>query len=678
MKIAKKSLNTLTAWMRKHPYFVMIGMIAIIGLIAFVPSMKRAGFSGDDYYLLLGGVSNGPQKFVEMYAYDRPFLGYTFKAIFSLLGTNIHNYQIFALIFNLLASFSVTGLVLRLWPEQKLLSFAAGALFCIFPGFIDHLISFNYSIFLLTIFLSMGSIFLTSVALSAKKGSERFLITFASMIFQLWSVLNLEYYLGLEVLRVVVIYIMIRNRNSNDSIKISIWKTIKNYLPYLAVAAGFFIWRFFFFTSQRRATDLGIFIGDLTSSPIYKLTSILVDWINYSLNITLFSWFVPVYNYVSTLRLKYILFCAAFGLLAGLVTLIVLRIFDKDADAEFISNKTAGQMVIVGLVNLAGVGIPIVFVNRQATLGSFGRYALPSMFGGILLVLCFAFLSLKPKIRNIFLAFLISCGVFVQLGVGKMVGDTWTATKDIWWQISWRAPSIKPGTVLAARLSNVPISEGYYLWGPANLIYNQGKNELQPSIGGQVIYPDYIKSVLADQTQTVDTRSFLITLDPENLLVLSKPAEYSCVHAVDNSIPDLLLDNSSDIQLLSMYSKISQINPDSKQAVPPKSIFGTEPEHGWCYYYQKASLALQKRDYAEIIKLGSEVEQKRLTATDTTEWLPFVLAYAETGDYVALDRTIPMYFDARYTKGSFCTNVRNTNLPISKAANDYLENNICN
>ena len=70
------------------------------------------------------------------------------------------------------------------------------------------------------------------------------------------------------------------------------------------------------------------------------------------------------------------------------------------------------------------------------------------------------------------------------------------------------------------------------------------------------------------------------------------------------------------------------IETDQPQQTPPEIIFGQEPEHGWCYYYQKVSLARQKEDWQEAERLTDEVLRAGLRPQDTSEWMPFFVAYA--------------------------------------------------
>ena len=65
---------------------------------------------------------------------------------------------------------------------------------------------------------------------------------------------------------------------------------------------------------------------------------------------------------------------------------------------------------------------------------------------------------------------------------------------------------------------------------------------------------------------------------------------------------------------------------------PPPELFGNEPPHNWCYYYEKAELARQNEDWAGIVDLGAQASARGLSPGDALEWLPFIEAYVRTGD----------------------------------------------
>jgi hypothetical protein len=77
-------------------------------------------------------------------------------------------------------------------------------------------------------------------------------------------------------------------------------------------------------------------------------------------------------------------------------------------------------------------------------------------------------------------------------------------------------------------------------------------------------------------------------------------------------------------------SNLERIAEQNDSYVPPTHIFGNEPERNWCYYFEKADLALQKGDYQEVIGLMDEAQQRGFEPNYGIEWLPLIQAYVHT------------------------------------------------
>jgi hypothetical protein len=123
----------------------------------------------------------------------------------------------------------------------------------------------------------------------------------------------------------------------------------------------------------------------------------------------------------------------------------------------------------------------------------------------------------------------------------------------------------------------------------------------------------------------------------------------------DNGI--LLINNSLDrcVQILSPgQPENSQLSPALTEFLPltnldriiflpgaapslSREIFGPEPEHGWCYFYEKADVARQFGDWANVIKLGQEAEKGGYEPSNKSEWLLFMDAYIQSGDLAAAE-----------------------------------------
>jgi hypothetical protein len=73
---------------------------------------------------------------------------------------------------------------------------------------------------------------------------------------------------------------------------------------------------------------------------------------------------------------------------------------------------------------------------------------------------------------------------------------------------------------------------------------------------------------------------------------------------------------------------LDNVITDGDAPLPSSAIFGDEPVHGWCYYYQKADLARQRGDWEEVARLAEEVDILDLRPNDQIEWMPFLQSYA--------------------------------------------------
>jgi hypothetical protein len=117
-------------------------------------------------------------------------------------------------------------------------------------------------------------------------------------------------------------------------------------------------------------------------------------------------------------------------------------------------------------------------------------------------------------------------------------------------------------------------------------------------------------------------------------IVVHYKAGQACVRVltkVDKVSPLL----TADEQTLTAISHLERILPQENPAISPAEIFGPEPEHGWCYYFEKADLARQIGDWQTAAALGDEARARGLTPATGMEWVPFMEAYANTGNWSA-------------------------------------------
>jgi hypothetical protein len=75
-----------------------------------------------------------------------------------------------------------------------------------------------------------------------------------------------------------------------------------------------------------------------------------------------------------------------------------------------------------------------------------------------------------------------------------------------------------------------------------------------------------------------------------------------------------------------------RIQVDAAQIEPDITLFGAEPAHGWCYFYAKAELARQQSDWDRVARLYNQARKEGLGPLVPVENLPFIEAFAMTGD----------------------------------------------
>jgi hypothetical protein len=317
--------------------------------------------------------------------------------------------------------------------------------------------------------------------------------------------------------------------------------------------------------------------------------------------------------------------------------LILVFYFWKHDEAE---HKAEGaftnEALILGLVVAIGGLIPIVMVNREVSFPSFSRYALVSS-AGVALFITSLIMRLNGRIlQQGSIAFLFFVSLLTHHANAVKASQQTALTNDFWWQVSWRVPHLEKGTTLIGMYPDAALEEDYFTWGPANLIYfpeKQNDKNIQPGVFASILNRAAVDKVLARERQQYDNRKTIITYaNYRNILVLTQPSLNSCLHVVNGFSPEYSRGELESIRLIGEYSEIEHVLVDETPHMPPSLVFGPEPDHGWCYYYQKADLARQREEWDEVQRIGEQAFEQELAPKDLIEWMPFLQAYAVAGD----------------------------------------------
>jgi len=133
-----------------------------------------------------------------------------------------------------------------------------------------------------------------------------------------------------------------------------------------------------------------------------------------------------------------------------------------------------------------------------------------------------------------------------------------------------------------------------------------------------------------NQPIQINYRTVTFNGNTSQAIVIFMP-QNGCLRVLDPSLDDA---DTYDRESHFLVDAISLSDPslivmDDKNATPP---FFPESAHEWCYYYTKAELARQIKDWKSIIALEKEAKTQGYSPEDPFEWLPFIEANAMLGD----------------------------------------------
>jgi hypothetical protein len=120
----------------------------------------------------------------------------------------------------------------------------------------------------------------------------------------------------------------------------------------------------------------------------------------------------------------------------------------------------------------------------------------------------------------------------------------------------------------------------------------------------------------------------------------------SCLHVLAEGRAENVTLPAS-LQQIVPVSNLNRIKPETEGLPPDPDIFGSEPEHTWCYYYQKADLARQLENWEQVTQLGDMVINAGYSPFDPIEWFVFVQGYALSGQVEKAASITQEVFNAR-------------------------------
>ncbi len=660
-------------------------IIFAISAIAYLPLAHKFGYLNDDWYLMYDMQVKDVNFFHVIFSGDRPGRALAMIPLFSLFGFEPFYYHLSAYLFRFLGGICLYWALRMLWPQKRFSTLATALLFTVYPGFLSQINAIDYQSHILGLFLALLSVALTIKSILTIERTPRLLFVAASILAGWGYLSQMEYFIGMEAFRFAIIFVLIW-RMQGESVRHKLMKGIIASLPFLMIAGGFLIWRLFFFVAERKATDIGLQVSQMFSSPLT-----LLWWLNYLIqdmfSVVLVAWGLPVYILAFPLRLRDVM--SAFGW-AGLAVLLAVfgmrrvdaQIRENESEAEADSGRSQ-EALWLSLISIIGGLLPVILVNRHVTLPDYSRYTLIASVGAALLLVTVIENISSRTVRTAVLGFFIAVAVMTHYGNAvKAVNET-LATRNFWWQVAWRAPQIQPGVTLIASYPGSSLSEDYFIWGPANLIYYPEKQEANPveiQIPAAVLTDDVVLEISTNGgVETPLRRGNYLERDFGNVLVMIQSRSNGCVRIINGDVPELSPSDQHRLLLIAPYSRLENVVTEGEFQTPPEVVFGQEPEHDWCFYYQKADLARQRGEWEQIPDLLKEALDHGYYPEDGLEWMPFLQANAVLGNVDKMRSTAKLVTTDKFLRLQVCGIM--TDFMKKETLNDevktVIEHNIC-
>ncbi len=631
-------------------------LIFIVSAIAYLPLANQIGYINDDWYLMYDMQVKDVNFFHVIFSGDRPGRALGMIPLFSVFGFEPFYYHLSAYLFRFLGGVSLYWAFQMLWDKKRFAPLAAALLFTVYPGFLSQTNAIDYQSHILGLFLATLSIALTIKSVLSVERAPR-MWWMAGSILAGWGYLSqMEYFIGVEAFRFASIFVLMW-REQGESIWQKLKKIIIVSLPFLLIAGGFLVWRMFIFTAERKATDIGLQLSQVFSSPLT-----LLWWLNYliqdTLSVTLVAWGLPMYVLAFPMRLKDIMSAFGWAGFAALWTVLGIRQLGKN-NSEAEPDSGRGQEALwLSLIGIAGGLIPVILVNRHVTLPDYSRYTLISSIGAALLLATVIEHFSSRAVRSAVLSFFVAVAVLTHYGNAARAVNETQATRNFWWQVAWRTPQIEPGVTLIASYPGSPLSEDYFVWGPANLIFypeKQAGNPVEIKLPASVLTDDAVLNIVTNGgVETPLRRGNYLERDFGNVLVMIQSRSNGCVRLINGDVPELSPNDQHRLLLIAPYSRLENVATEGEFKTPPAVVFGAEPAHGWCYYYQKADLARQRGEWEKIPALLKQALNEGQYPEDSLEWMPFLQASAVLNDVDKVRSTIKLVTADKFLRLQVC------------------------
>ena len=636
------------------PYRFPLALLAA-GILAFGLQLPSLGFFQDDWHFIHYGSAAGARGMLDFLTMDgRPTAAWVYALLYPVLGFAPLRWHVLSLTLRLVTVILAWRVLQSLWPARTRTNQIAVFFFLLYPFFTlqpqavvytEHWISF--------------ALFLASMLwmLRAMQNPKRWLpYTALAILATTLHLFTVEYFVGLELLRPLAAWMMVERNNISPYVRIK--RVALTWLPYLLILLLFLVWR-------------TVVLGGLglRNNPMDAFSSqtILVTLQNLGADIALVlvsSWFKLVDPAALELNRARNIVVLVITLASGIVAYFYSRSLDDNNAQDATRNTqyatrntqhlpittyqlppTRSYLLSATLAFLLGLAPAyaanfIIHLKLEPWNGRFALAALPG--AAMILSVVFETLFSSARTRRVMFAVLIGLLIGWHNRVAFDFKAAWEKQVNLYEQLTWRAPSIEPGTAIITDQEILGYMGDYPTSFALNTIYREASlwddtKSLRPSpywffAMSENLATDADSLVGGVELTAKKYASTFVGNSRDSLIIVFEPEKDQCLwilrpqDAAYRAIPE-------QVRTAAQVSNPSRIHDQPQTDFALFKTIVPEERGTWCFHYQRADLSRQMGDWEQVIFFWELAQRGGYAPGHGFEYIPFIQAYAYEGDW---------------------------------------------
>lgn len=615
------------------PLIILLIMVIVFGLM--IPDL---GFYLDDWPNVYFDKVGGDEATLLFHAIDgRPLKGFYPLAMFDLFGYSPLPWQIYNLALRYLTIIFFWFVIKNIWPRHEFQTGMAAILFAIYPIFAQQPIAVTFFPQWTTYLLVFISFYLMIIAI--KKPKYSLLLTFFGLLVSGIGLVVSDYFIALEFARILILWFLLSSTNQN--IKSKVVSVGLRYLPYFMVVSAYVVWRWFFAvlpTQDRLEVSL---LTRLAENPIKEVINLGIMVVQDFMHILVTAWYktfepgmISINGPVAILALALTFVVAGF-IFISFRTSKLLPTEGPSSDEVYWK-----QMIILGSAMIILGAIPGWLIGRQVSdlSGIWNdRFGMASMAGAGLLVV-----ALTEKVFNSRRWQLIFLAILVGLASGWQIRNlndyrwSWTMQKRFYNQLLWRVPNLQPDTLILSERELFSKVGVYPTSFAINTIYPQSRKTNQVDYWFLTItkyFGNDMESFRKGMPVDAGHWQAYFSGNSTDAIVIDYPTDSShCLWVLSPEDEDnpFISDTTRVSLTVSNTSRIVNFSPSEPSSW---DTIGPELPKNWCYYYEKAELARQFKDWEGVITVWEQAADFQDEVNNGVELRPFIDGFIHVDEF---------------------------------------------